>query len=329
MMLFRSIKKSLDLLKKIDGYSNDKLVAGESLPYGEVGMFASALLNFCIWGTSFSEFFAYRFYRKSFSQKKEYMTRRHMFKFFDKYNPKEYRNRIGDKRESEKYYGHLMKREQFNYTEGFEKFELFCSKYNELFIKRAVGWGGTDAFVADVSNNDNINATWSMIDESYVVEPKLVNCDSLKNINPKSLNTIKVTTLIKGDGEPEIQTALFRCGNNTCVDNVHSGGMCALVNIDTGIIETEAIDNHFMKYTYHPISGEKIQGLEIPFWNEVKQLSLEAAIITPQIRYASWDIAVLKDGPVMIEGNWDAEFYAEQMLLDRGNKNIFIKNLES
>lgn len=47
-----------------------------------------------------------------------------------------------------------------------------------------------------------------------------------------------------------------------------------------------------------------------------------------ELRYASWDIAVTPEGPVMIEGNWDAEFYAEQMLYGRGNRSLFVNKLE-
>ena len=50
--------------------------------------------------------------------------------------------------------------------------------------------------------------------------------------------------------------------------------------------------------------------------------------VTPELRYASWDVAVTPDGPIMIEGNWDAEFYAEQMLYNRGHRTLFTNKLE-
>ncbi|MCI7086152.1 hypothetical protein MR988_08640 [bacterium] len=50
-------------------------------------------------------------------------------------------------------------------------------------------------------------------------------------------------------------------------------------------------------------------------------------MVTPEIRYASWDIGVTPNGPVLLEGNWDAEFYAEQMIYGRGNRKFFEEKL--
>ena len=92
------IRNFLKLINKIDSYIHDKQAAGEILPYGKTRMKLDAILNYCLYGTSFSEYFAYRFYALNKHEKKTYMTRRYMFNFFDRYNPKEYRDRIGDKR---------------------------------------------------------------------------------------------------------------------------------------------------------------------------------------------------------------------------------------
>lgn len=131
------------------------------------------------------------------------------------------------------------------------------------------------------------------------------------------------------NGKPEIQYALFRMGNNTPVDNVHLGGIGCGVNIETGVVETAAYDKHFFPFEKHPITNKTIIGFQIPQWESVKQFALDAASVTPQLRYTSWDIAVTENGPVLLEGNWDAEFYAEQMIYNCGNRKRFIEKLES
>ena len=63
--------------------------------------------------------------------------------------------------------------------------------------------------------------------------------------------------------------------------------------------------------------------------SSIKPMNIRFIIsgISPQLRYSSWDIAVLDNGPVLIEGNWDAEFYAEQMLMKAGNRLKYINKL--
>lgn len=58
-----SLKDRLNLIDKIDGYIEDKKRAGEILPHKSVGMKCSAIANYLFYGTSFSEYFAYRFLR--------------------------------------------------------------------------------------------------------------------------------------------------------------------------------------------------------------------------------------------------------------------------
>lgn len=318
---------SLQLLQKINEYYSDQKAAGIDLPSGLFGMKVRAVLSFLIYGTSFSEYFGYRFWRFNHRERLTFMTRRHMFRFFDRYNPKQFRSRIGDKSQSAAYYGHLMNREQFRTETGKEAFEAFCKRNQNLFIKKKVGWGGDGSRIERVDTAEETNRVWNSLSDDDLVEPCLENCAEIQAIYSDSLNTIKVTVLVTKNG-PEIQTALFRLGNNTAVDNVHAGGIAAAVDVETGTVVTAAMDKHFRSFYFHPVTGKQIIGFTIPSWEQVRKLALEAAAVTPQLRYTSWDIAVTKNGPVLIEGNWDAEFYAEQELLSVGNRKRYIAKLE-
>ena len=319
----------LDLVKKIDDYYSDiENSGGGSPPFSRNAMKLKAIMSYIIWGTSFSEYFGYRFWERSIKEKKTYMTRRHMFNFFDKYNPPEYRDRIGDKSLAPLYYGDFLKRDQIGSDAGYENFCIFCKKYKKIFIKKKIGWGGEEASVAVVDNPMAVKKAWENLTEDFVAEPLIENCKEIKELHPDSLNTIKVTVLMVKN-MPEIEYALFRVGNGTPVDNVHLGGMGCGVNIETGVVETPAYDKHYFPYTDHPITNKKIIGFRIPQWKAVKQFALDAAKVTPQLRYTSWDIAVTENGPILLEGNWDAEFYAEQMIYNCGNRKRFIEKLES
>lgn len=317
----------MKLLKKIDNYYSDIEKSGGVINCSRFKIKIKAVLSFVVWGTSFSEYFGYRFWERSFGEKKTYMTRRHMFKFFDRYNPYEYRERIGDKSVAPAYYGEFLQREQIERIDGFEKFKEFCEKYKKIFIKKKIGWGGEEASIYFIDNPEAIKIAWENLTDDFVAEPLIENCDEIKQLYPGSLNTIKVTVLMVKN-KPEIEYALFRIGNGTPVDNVHLGGMGCGVNIETGEVETAAYDKHFYSYTDHPITHKRIIGFRIPQWEAVKQFALDAARVTPQLRYTSWDIAVTDNGLILLEGNWDAEFYAEQMIYNCGNRKKFIEKLE-
>lgn len=318
---------SLKLLNKINEYYGDMKAAGMALPGGLSAMKVKAVLSYLIYGTSFSEYFGYRFWRLSHRERLTYMTRRHMFRFFDRYNPAEYRPRIGDKSQTEIYYGHLMHREQYRIEEGEEAFKAFCRRHQKIFIKRRIGWGGDFSRIEQVDSDREIERVWNSLTAEELVEPLLENCEEIKELYSGALSTIKVTVLITKHGA-EIQTATFRLGNNSTVDNIHAGGIASAVDLKTGIVVTAGVDKHFQSFVFHPVTGKQIVGFHIPYWDQVKTLALEAASVTPQLRYTSWDIAVTKDGPVLIAGNWDAEFYPEQELLSVGNRKKYIAKLE-
>lgn len=314
-------------LKIINEYYDDFKKTPEKMPAGRAGMWIRTIGSMVLWGTSFSEYFVYRFWTKSFKEKKTYLTRRHMVGFFDKYNPKELRDRIGDKSQATKYYADFLKRDQFKYADGEEAFRTFCRKYPQIFLKKAVGWGGDGARAEDVSTNEKIDAVWKSLTSDYIAEPLITNCKEIREFAPNSLNTLRVTILMV-KGEPVVQYVWFRLGNGDQTDNLHSGGVASGVDLKTGCVATKAFDRHFMKYTVHPGSGKQIYGFKIPYFDEAVQLAKDAAMVTPGLRYVSWDVAVTENGPMIMEGNWDAETYIEQMIFERGNKDLYIEQLE-
>ncbi len=317
--------------KKLKAYYNDLLQADEPLirekHVGALAFTVKAITSFLLEGTSFSEYAGYGFYGKKRKEKRTYMTRRYMFRFFDAYNPIELRPRIGDKSLATKYYSDFLRREQYTKKEGLDSFLDFSSRHNKLFVKKAVGWGGDGARTEMISCSEDAERVWKSLKNDEVVEPIMSNHDLLRKIYPGSLNTIKITILQTPKG-PLVVTAIIRFGNNTIVDNVHSGGMAAGVNIATGRIETPAMDKHFKRYLIHPETKQMITGVVIPEWDSIKSLAIQASLVTPGLRYTSWDIALTNDGPVMIEGNWDAEFYMEQTLYNRGHRKLFTDLLE-
>ena len=136
-----------------------------------------------------------------------------------------------------------------------------------------------------------------------VIEDVLQQHEVLNQLNPSSINTLRVVTILNESG-PHIVYAHIRIGNSDRpVDNLHSGGMFAPIDLDKGVIQYPAYDKARHTYTEHPRTHTTIQGFAIPYWEEAKAMCLEASQIVPQMRYVGWDVAITPNGPVFVEGN--------------------------
>ena len=135
-----------------------------------------------------------------------------------------------------------------------------------------------------------------------ILEEIVVQHPTMAKMCPHSVNTCRIATLL-GDKQEGIVYAFLRIGNGKVMDNVDCGGMAARIDLDSGMLLTVGADKAGNTYTKHPITGTDIIGFIIPYWEEAKQMCLEAARKVPQMRFVAWDVAITPDGPTFIEGN--------------------------
>lgn len=142
-----------------------------------------------------------------------------------------------------------------------------------------------------------------------IVEEGLAQHPKLQALYPDSVNTIRVLTMLDlSDHLPFIVRAVQRIGTRRSgtVDNWSRGGMSALIDLDTGQLgrasrlpegaELEWFDTH-------PDTGAPIAGVEVPHWQQVRELVLHSARVLSFMEYIGWDIVVTPDGPVVLEAN--------------------------
>lgn len=86
------------------------------------------------------------------------------------------------------------------------------------------------------------------------------------------------------------------------IANASASGCVAPVNLETGELR-EAADFSGNIYKQHPLTGKQIEGIALPYWKETKDMVTKAALVTPEIGYVGWDIAITLTGPCIIEGN--------------------------
>jgi Sugar-transfer associated ATP-grasp len=142
----------------------------------------------------------------------------------------------------------------------------------------------------------------------YVVTEYVKQGDFPSSIFPGAVNTIRILTMSDPDtDEPFIAAAAHRFGNVTSapVDNLHLGGISALIDLQTGALSpaAERTRDGVVMHDTHPDTGSQISGRVVPDWSSLKQHVLKVANLLPFLCYVGWDIALSAKGPVFIEGN--------------------------
>jgi hypothetical protein len=91
------------------------------------------------------------------------------------------------------------------------------------------------------------------------------------------------------------------------VDNFDRGGLAAPINFTTGTICGPAVKRDIrlgiISIDQHPDSGQEFKGFPIPMWSEAVDLARRAHKAFPSVYFIGWDIVVLQDGPILVEGN--------------------------
>ncbi len=141
-------------------------------------------------------------------------------------------------------------------------------------------------------------------------EAAVRQADEQAALHPQAINTLRVLTMpdMTLNKEPFIAVAVQRIGTSLSnhVDNWTQGGLSAKVDIDTGTLSRAGqlpTDRTPVWHIVHPDSGGQIEGAQVPFWEETKELVLEAANRLNFMEYIGWDIIISPTGPVILEAN--------------------------
>ena len=185
-----------------------------------------------------------------------------------------------------------------------EALEAFLDGKKTVFVKPLEGSSGQGIEKYTAPDWTDMDAFASKVRAvgKCVIEEGIVQHPRMAELNPGSVNTVRISTLI-GDKKEGIVYAFLRIGNGKIMDNVDCGGMAARVDLISGKLLTVAADKAGNTFTKHPITGTEIIGFQLPCFDEAKAMCLEAMRMVPSMRYVAWDVALTEQGPTLIEGN--------------------------
>lgn len=155
---------------------------------------------------------------------------------------------------------------------------------------------------------------------------ELINQDEgMAAFHPSSVNTIRYVVYYNDKGVDRL-FAFIRIGvGDSNVDNTSAGGICAGIDLETGLIVTEGLRRNGERFLFHPDSGKQIIGTQIPKWKELNELIEKLRPKDSPVRFVGWDMALSKDGWCIVEGNWGPSIIGIQGCLGKGYRSTIMK----
>lgn len=292
----------------------------------------SILWNRLLYGFNTSEYMTFEVYKMNHWEKNTFNSSARSIKIVHQMNPGENGKRtlLDNKCAFNKAFGKFIHRAWLYAPDtSDDDIHAFLEQHDYIIIK-PVGMSrgaGVQKIICDEAQKCLGEFIKEVKKEKMLLEECVVQHHKMAAINESSVNTIRVNTLRDRNGQVQFIAANLRGGaQGSILDNLHAGGAQYPVDIETGIIIRGGVRYDGEKnILFHPGSGLKMIGMEIPFWGKLKEMILEAGTMTGDIRYVGWDVAITEDGCELIEGNSNQG--CNGMQLDGVGKYNFIKDL--
>ena len=265
-------------------------------------------------GCNFKEYAALRLYDFTDEEMSKVYFYQYHFKVQDRYPKSDEMLAIyASKKKSNEYFSEYMRR-PWSTTEDLTKerfMELFKDRTGVIY-KPVYGHQGkgVKAFKFDEMTMEEAYEKVKAL-PSGVVEGLVIQHPGMAVLNPSSVNCMRIISVssklkpVLPDGtHADIGAVSVKAGGGgAVVDNTSSGGFVAGVDVDTGIICTDGVDDYGNRFITHPFTGTTFKGFQIPMFHEAKAFILDLIDKLSIEGVVGWDVAIAEDGPILIEAN--------------------------
>lgn len=253
------------------------------------------------------EYFLNNFYEEKLKNKLNYVSRWRMNVFQSSVNYGEDRKYLDDKRLFNERFKKLLGRDCLDASAANKQEVLsFFENHKVVFVKPVDGSSGSGIFIVEWQKESDERKTQLLNDcvgKEYLLEERIEQKGWLNEINPSSVNTIRMNTLLHPDGKVDLVNAFLRTGRSgQIVDNAHAGGILWHINALNGEI-TYGAHAWGKKILAHPDSKVTLAGQKIPRFSEAIEVVKQAALLVSSVKQAGWDVVISDDGIFLIEGN--------------------------
>ena len=258
------------------------------------------------YGINFIEYFVHKYYSLNAVGREQINNLRLQYGYCELVNDPSLRELFDNKGLTYEKFKSFYKRElvTVNSIDDFSLFETFLDNHSSFIYKPLKGVCGRGIKIyRDVLVDRKVLFEDFLRYGPFVIEELIKQGEGMSVLHPESINTLRLATFRVKD-DVVIYGAAVRMGTGSAiVDNAGSGGIYCHVNCDYGFIDTNARDYLCNTYVYHPDTGVRFIGFDIPQWEEAKQLVKEMAKTVNGATVISWDLAYSKKGWCMVEAN--------------------------
>ncbi len=276
------------------------------------------------------DYVEFEFYRKNGWERNNFFTLRRYYEF-SKHLDFDTMCRMVDKPWVYRHFADLVKRDWLLVNGDTKDNEIisFINNRDKVLVKPVSGNKGSGIHVINGSDEREIkDIIEKKKSRTLLLEEIMVNCDELSRINPSSLNTLRVFTIVDANGEVEIFNMFLRCGfGKTVVDNWCAGGVGYPIDVKTGVVCAPGIDQNGNRHVIHPGTDIVMPGFKIPRYDDVCRISREIIEQNKKVVYAGLDLAILPDRIELIEVNFPPGYELIQMY-DQIGKNDLINRIQ-
>lgn len=132
----------------------------------------------------------------------------------------------------------------------------------------------------------------------------------------KYLATVRVVNMVKPDRVWTPFALLKIPSEQSVADNYwRSGNLLANLDVETGKIRRVVRGKGVAleELTEHPGTGQRLIGVTLPHWRQLRDLNEACARLFAPLRYHSLDVALTPEGPVIVEVNIGGSFVLPQI----------------
>ena len=269
----------------------------------------AALVDMTVCGfryqAGYMDYLVFEFYRLNSRQRATYITRGKNNAYVHKLNPHQYWHLLEDKVEFLQRFDGLHGRDWIDLRQTDEAgFLDFIRRHPKFVGKPVSGTCGRGIEFFEISPESRVEGLYQMLRSAgqVLVEELIVQHPMVNHIYPLSVNTLRLVTIRVGE-QVHLVFSCMRIGNGKRVDNLNSGGMAVLLDLEKGELCSPGADKDGKAYFQHPMTGTDLIGAPVPFCHEARQLVTEAALRVPELGYIGWDVAVTEKGPILVEAN--------------------------